>query len=181
MSLFPELVLLLVNGGNKLMSFYHHVLSYGEIIRKAICSVCYGCLLLSYAFKLDFGERIKNIQVRNLPLLSFFFARFLFSRQWMKLCCTYLVRSWNLWCGLGGGWNFIELYISLSKLGITNETVLADWGWSTHSISCWATFLQICSDFEFLSFCGNFFFFIEGVALEQKEMISWSLHDYPWI
>lgn len=81
MSLFPELVLLLVNGGNKLMSFYHHVLSYGEIIRKAICSVCYGCLLLSYAFKLDFGERIKNIQVRNLPLLSFFFARFLFSRQ----------------------------------------------------------------------------------------------------
>lgn len=76
MSLFPELVLLLVNGGNKLMSFYHHVLSYGEIIRKAICSVCYGCLLLSYAFKLDFGERIKNIQVRNLPLLSFFFARF---------------------------------------------------------------------------------------------------------
>lgn len=78
MSLFPELVLLLVNGGNKLMSFYHHVLSYGEIIRKAICSVCYGCLLLSYAFKLDFGVRIKNIQVRNLPLLSFFLARFFF-------------------------------------------------------------------------------------------------------
>lgn len=113
--------------------------------RKAICSVCYGCLLLSYAFKLDFGERIKNIQVAGETWLSY----------------TYL-------------W-------SLSKLGITNETVLADWGWSTHSISCWATFLQICSDFEFLSFCGNFFFFIEGVALEQKEMISWSLHDYPWI
>lgn len=117
-------------------------------------SVCYGCLLLSYAFKLDFGERIKNIQVAGETWLS---------------------------------------YMSLSKLGITNETVLADWrvvdtqhkllgnvppdfrGWSGD----WK--LLVCSDFSsswvsavtFL-FCFVFLFFYWRNCISTKWVItSW--------